>query len=161
MEIRRATLADVETVADIHWAARTDPSNDLPAFIHSRTSVSWFVEVVMFETCDVWLAEAAEETELESDAAGYLALEQPDWLAHLYLTPTATGRGIGSALVELAKRERPDGLQLWTFQSNVRARRFYARHGFIEVEWTDGVDVNGEPTNEERAPDVRMTWTSG
>jgi hypothetical protein len=47
----------------------------------------------------------------------------------------------------------PEGLQLWTFQSNVRAHKFYERHGFIAVETTDGSG------NEEQAPDVRYVWT--
>ena len=59
-----------------------------------------------------------------------------------------TGRGIGSALLAVAKRERPQGLRLWAFQTNTGARRFYERHGFVEVRRTDGRD------NEERAPDV-------
>lgn len=155
MQIRRTTPADIEVIAEIHWAARSSPDNDLPAFIHSRESVSWFVEVVMMETCSIWLAE------IDGRPIGYLALEDPDWLAHLYLLPGATGAGVGSALVSLAKRELPHGMQLWTFQSNTRARRFYARHGFVEVERTDGVGADGEPTNEERAPDVRMVWADG
>ena len=66
----------------------------------------------------------------------------------VYLSPGCTGRGIGSALLAVAKRERPQGLQLWAFQTNTGARRFYERHGFVEVRQTDGRD------NEERAPDV-------
>ena len=41
--------------------------------------------------------------------------------------------------------------QLWTFQSNHGARRFYERHGFVAVQHTDG-------DNEEGAPDVRYEW---
>jgi ribosomal protein S18 acetylase RimI-like enzyme len=55
-------------------------------------------------------------------------------------------------LVDLAKDLRPGGLALWTFQSNVRAQAFYARHGFVEVRRTDGA------ANEEKTPDVRMVW---
>jgi hypothetical protein len=51
--------------------------------------------------------------------------------------------------VELAKRRRPGGLQLWTFVSNVRAQRFYRRHGFTVEERTAG------SSNEEKAPDLR------
>ena len=40
------------------------------------------------------------------------------------------------------------------FQKNEGARRFYERHGFTAVEWTDG-------DNEEGAPDVRYRWTPG
>ena len=67
-------------------------------------------------------------------------------------SPSLTGRGIGSALLAVAKRERPQGLRLWTFQSNTGAQRFYERHGFVEVRRTDGRD------NEERAPDVLYAY---
>ena len=51
----------------------------------------------------------------------------------------------------IAKERRPRGLQMWTFQANGGARRFYERHGFVVMEATDG-------DNEERAPDVRNEW---
>ena len=59
--------------------------------------------------------------------------------------------GLGARLVEVAKERFPAGLQLWAFQSNAGALRFYERHGFTAVEWTDG-------DNEEGEPDVRMVW---
>lgn len=59
---------------------------------------------------------------------------------------------LGDRFVALAKQRRPDGLQLWTFQVNGPARRFYERHGFAAVEETDGAG------NEEREPDVRYVW---
>jgi hypothetical protein len=52
----------------------------------------------------------------------------------------------------LAKQRSPAELQLWTFQVNAGARRFYERHGFVPVELTDGA------TNQERQPDVRYRW---
>jgi GNAT superfamily N-acetyltransferase len=75
------------------------------------------------------------------------------WLAHLYVEPEWTGRGLGSRLVNLAKELHPNGLDLWTFQSNVGARHFYERHGFAALETTDGA-------NEEGAPDVHYHWHS-
>ena len=54
--------------------------------------------------------------------------------------------------VDRAKAAHPDGLQLWTFQANAPAQRFYERHGFHEVERTDGAG------NEERSPDIRYRW---
>ena len=71
-----------------------------------------------------------------------------DWLDQLYVEPGRTGGGIGGALMAVAKRERPSGLRLWTFVSNTGAQRFYERHGFHEVERTDGAG------NEEGAPDI-------
>ena len=76
-------------------------------------------------------------------------------LTHLYVDPEAQNRGIGSALLEHAKAESPDGLYLWVFQKNEGARRLYERHGFRLVELTDGAG------NMEREPDARYQWTSG
>jgi hypothetical protein len=39
-------------------------------------------------------------------------------------------------------------IRLYTFQANAGARRFYERHGFVPIEFTDG------QANEERCPDV-------
>ena len=89
------------------------------------------------------------------------SVRQIDWkvtarrspgLEQLYVRRPWTGRGIGSRLLAVAKERRPDGLQLWTFQVNAGARRFYERHGFVVVEMTDG------SANEERQPDVRYAW---
>ncbi len=101
----------------------------------------------MLATYDVWVAEAG------GGVVGFIALGRPDWIEHLYIRPDASGRGLGSRLIELAKRELGGPIQLWTFQSNLGARRFYGRHGFDEVEWTDG-------DNEEGAPDVRLLFST-
>ena len=74
------------------------------------------------------------------------------FLDQLYLAPEWTGRGIGSRLVELAKQRRPAGLDLFTFQVNDGARRFYERHGFTAIWFGDGSE------NEEGQPDLRYAW---
>ena len=81
---------------------------------------------------------------------GHVAVS-PGWIDHLYVDTEQQGAGVGRALVRHAQAEQP-ALQLWTFQSNARARRFYAANGFAEVEWTDGTG------NEEGMPDVRLGW---
>ena len=77
---------------------------------------------------------------------------EPGSINQLYVDPDHIGRGLGARLVDLAKELNPDGLDLWTFQSNVGARRFYERHGFNAVAATNG-------DNEEGAPDVRYHWS--
>jgi len=94
---------------------------------------------------DVWVADA------DGTVVGVLALSE-GWLDQLYLAPDWRGRGLGDRFVALATSRQPCGLQLWTFQVNEPARRFYLRHGFVEVERTDGSG------NEEREPDVRFAW---
>lgn len=84
------------------------------------------------------------------DLLGFVAL-LPGWIDHLYVEPARQGEGIGSALVRLAQREQ-EGLQLYTFQANIRARVLYERHGFVVEELTDG------HRNEEKMPDVRYRW---
>ena len=61
-------------------------------------------------------------------------------------------RSVVTGLEPVGLAVRPDGLELWTFQVNVGARRFYERHGFRAVELTDG------SANEEHEPDVRYVW---
>ncbi|WP_330334805.1 GNAT family N-acetyltransferase [Streptomyces sp. NBC_00536] len=73
-------------------------------------------------------------------------------LKQLYLDPTWRGRGLGDRFMSLDKKQRPDGLALWTFQVNEPAHRFYERHGFIAVEETGGM------RNDEREPDIRYIW---
>ena len=63
------------------------------------------------------------------------------------------GRGLGDRFVQIAKQRIAGGLQLWMFQVNEPARRFYERHGFVAEQFTDGAG------NEERAPDVRYHWS--
>lgn len=82
--------------------------------------------------------------------AGHVAL-LPGWIDHLYVEPALHGRGIGSRLVEIAQAEQAE-LRLYTFQSNVRARTLYERHGFVIEEMTDGA------RNEEKMPDMTYHW---
>ncbi|MEI9852191.1 MAG: GNAT family N-acetyltransferase [Sphingomonas sp.] len=76
---------------------------------------------------------------------------RPGWIDHLYVDPPYHSRGIGTLLLDAVKAEIDD-IRLWTFQANLGARRFYARHGFVAEEFTDGSG------NEERQPDVRYRW---
>jgi len=72
----------------------------------------------------------------------------------LYIAPSARSRGWGKRMLDHAKAASPK-LSLWSFQKNTGARRFYAREGFAEVEFTEGQD------NDEKVPDVRLVWARG
>jgi GNAT superfamily N-acetyltransferase len=142
-ELRRAVAADAEAVAAIHIAAFRATYRF--ALAHSDDEVrGWVAEHLLPET-ETWVAEH------EGAVVAFCSLRD-GWLDQLYVAPGHTGRGIGSRLVEMAKERQPAGLQLWTFQVNGGARRFYERHGFRAVEMTDGSG------NEERQPDVRYAW---
>ena len=98
----------------------------------------------MFDTSQVWGALA------DGRLLGFAAARE-DWLDHLYVSPRNQSTGVGSALLEAARRGRSE-LRLWTFQRNALARRFYERRGFKAVRETDGSG------NEEREPDVLYEW---
>lgn len=72
------------------------------------------------------------------------------WIDQLYIEPTWSRRGVGTALLEHALALAPRGMpvRLYSFQANVAARAFYERHGFRAIAFGDGSG------NEERCPDV-------
>jgi GNAT superfamily N-acetyltransferase len=145
--IRRGERADARAAADLYLRARAAAlsAGSIPPGVHDDEDVRGYFASHIVEDCELWVAEE------DGAVAGILVLDG-DMVDQLYVEPGRTGRGIGSALLAVAKRERPNGLRLWTFQSNAGARRFYERHGFVELWRTDGRD------NEERAPDVLYAY---
>lgn len=86
------------------------------------------------EIADQWSAFLAWEGDV---LAGLLALKPAtSCLDQLFVLPDAQGRGIGAALLDRAKGEMPDGMWLRTQAANIRARRFYERHGLRHTEST-------------------------
>ncbi|WP_433573259.1 N-acetyltransferase family protein [Streptomyces sp. CA-251247] len=145
--LRRAEDADADDMARV-WLRSFSEALPTVRRAHSDDEVrAWFAHVVVPHH-ESWVTVA------DGSVAGLLVLDGAE-LEQLYLDPSWRGRGLGDRLVALAKRQRPDGLALWTFQVNGPAGRFYERHGFTEVERTDG------SRNEEREPDVRYVWKPG
>lgn len=143
--LRPAAEADASVLADLFIAARRAAEPAMPPPVHPATEIhAWFGQQLAAGR-EVWVAEHDE------GVVGYLIIDD-EWLDSLYVRPDLTGHGIGSLLMDLAKGLRPDGFGLWVFETNVDAQRFYARHGFVVAERTDGSD------NEEGAPDLRMVW---
>ena len=79
-------------------------------------------------------------------------VQDKSWVNCIYIKPDVRGTGVGKLLLDHAKTIHPSGLQLWTFQANIDAQRFYLREGFREVERTDG------SSNDENLPDIRYVW---
>jgi ribosomal protein S18 acetylase RimI-like enzyme/chorismate mutase len=157
--IRPASRDDLPAVADIHLRARRAAVPAMPPPVQGRDFVRGYVESWDLDVVELYVAELpAEELpagELPAGEAGSLtgyAMIQDSWLHSLYVDPPLQGSGIGSSLLDLVKARRPDGFSLYVFESNVSARRFYGRHGLVELETTDGSD------NMEQAPDIRMVW---
>jgi ribosomal protein S18 acetylase RimI-like enzyme len=81
---------------------------------------------------------------------GFISFRE-GYVSNLYVLPERCGQGVGSRLLNAAK-QRAAGLELWAFQRNTPALRFYEKHGFRVVRETDGF------ANEEREPDVLLAW---
>jgi putative acetyltransferase len=72
------------------------------------------------------------------------------YLDQVVVAPEAWGAGVAQELLAEAKRISPSGLDIFVNQDNLRAIRFYEKHGFAAA----GEDVNpmsGRPVN-------KMAW---
>ena len=145
--IRRGTPDDAIAAAEVWLRSRKAAVPAIPEPRHTDDEVRHHFQTVVVMQRELWLA----VDDSDAHVTGLLVLDGAD-VDQLYVDPERWGRGIGSGLMEHAKQLRPQGLWLWTFQTNTGARRFYERHGFVVVDETDGSG------NEERAPDVRYAW---
>lgn len=144
MILRPATPSDAPAIAVILRTCFRVSLPFLPELHTAEEDLSYVSGKLMAEDA-VWVAE------IDGAVVGYVGF-RPDWIDHLYIHPDRQGQGIGPALLARALADSKPK-QLWTFQQNTRARRFYEARGFRPVEFTDGSG------NEERTPDVRYLWS--
>jgi putative acetyltransferase len=142
--LQKLELANLDVVARIHRIAFDDRLPWL-AGRHTPEEDSRYFRQSVFPSCEIWGAV------VDMRIVGFIAFRQ-DWIDQFYVLPPAQGRGLGSALLEVAKTAF-SRLHLWTFQRNLPARRFYEARGFVLVEETDG------SRNEEREPDALYVWS--
>ncbi|SDF46390.1 GNAT family N-acetyltransferase [Limimaricola pyoseonensis] len=143
VSIRDATTADIDAAADI---ARASRRHFLPFLsdLHTPEQDRIFYRQRVLPACEVRVAQ------IGTQIVGFIAFKA-DWVEHLYLSPSHVGRGLGTILLGEAK-DRHDRLQLWVFQQNTAAIRFYERNGFRRIRETDGL------SNEEKTPDALYEW---
>jgi GNAT superfamily N-acetyltransferase len=141
--LRRATLDDMPALARLY---RLTVRASLPFVpeLHTPEEDAWWFAERLFAANEVWLSETPHGPD------GYVAF-RADFIEHLFIQPRSQGARLGLALLDKAKENAAE-LSLWTFQANLRACRFYERHGFVAVAETDGAD------NEEKLPDVLYRW---
>ena len=145
IQLRRLGLYDLENVAFVH---RTSFDERLPWLmgLHTPDEDRWFYRERVFPECKLWGA-------IENDVlVGIIALRE-NWIDQFYILPNAQGQGLGTSLLDLAKRQA-QSLSLWTFQRNTAARRVYERRGFIVMQEPAGYG------NEAREPDVLYRWSA-
>ena len=139
--IRRATVSDAAAIAPVHLRGRRSGYAAFlpPEFLDAPPEVAAWQERLAgpFRTL-VWDQDGVvagfvsfgpcEAVDREPEGTGIVMA--------LYVDPPAQGAGVGTALLDAALESmRAEGLSsavLWVFRENERARRFYARHGWVE-----------------------------
>lgn len=144
LPLRPAAIADASAIAEVLIQSRAEylpfapsphPPDDVHAYVAERLVPSGAVCVA----------------EHQGTIVGVVATSRAEgisWIDQMYVRPGWVGQGVGSQLLVRVHQLLPRPIRLHTFQANTGARRFYERHGYIAVEFTDG------QTNEERCPDV-------
>jgi len=149
--LRSAVDSDAPAVAGVLISSRRTFIPYAP-MAHSPSEVHRWVRHTLIPSRRVTVACASEEV------VGVLATSEAEgilWIDQLYVLPGYVGQSVGARLLKhgLASLVRP--VRLYTFQANAGARRFYEKHRFTAIEFTDG------STNEERCPDVLLELAAG
>ncbi|GAA0567290.1 N-acetyltransferase [Halomonas salifodinae] len=132
--IRDYREEDIDQVLTIWLSASIQAHDFVPAAL-------WASQVEAMR--DIYLP-AAETWVFEEDGSvsGFYCLVEAT-LAAIFVSPDRQGRGIGSALIEDAKRRR-GGLTLSVYRANRPSVEFYRKHGFVIH--AEQVDANtGQP----------------
>ena len=99
---------------------------------------------------EVLLAHRFRVATVSNEVVGVMASNSESVCA-LYIRPDHQHKGIGSAMLELAKKDSAGSLWLFTFAKNLQARSFYAKHGFLEVAF--GFESHFQ------LDDVKLSWS--
>ena len=146
--LRSATKEDAERIAEIYLVSRKQYVSFAP-LAHSDQAVRLWVKERLVPTGDVTVVVVGDSVK------GFIAISRDGshgWIDHVYLDPSTVGMGLGSLLLRKAMSLLGGPIRLYSFQQNEDARRFYRRHGFREIEFSDGL------SNEEKTPDVLLEW---
>ncbi|RUT29577.1 GNAT family N-acetyltransferase [Paenibacillus zeisoli] len=140
--IRLAEQPEFETLTRI-WLNATLTAHSFVNREHWEASVPDMV--------NKWLPMAENYMiELENPAriAGFISLVD-NYLAAIFVDPQDQGRGMGTELLNKAKKLK-DSLTLKVYQKNESALRFYLRHDFV----IDHEEIDGSTGEKE----YLMTW---
>jgi chorismate mutase/GNAT superfamily N-acetyltransferase len=143
-ELRPGFREDLPDLQEVFEAASTGPG--LPPASRTSDEVrAWCRSLLDQPGRELWLATRDEVV------LGFVVLEG-EWVNLLFVHPGRPARGVGAALLDLVRSLRPHGFGLRVYQINERARAFYAKHGLVELERTDGSGYL------DAEPDVQMAW---
>lgn len=143
--IREYTKADSVSTANVWLRSGQAEYDYLDAFqqLDETKALEVFRRVIQ-DACRIWVYETAD------NIVGFIAMDK-NTIDRLYVAPEEQGKGVGSQLIDHAKKMFPDGLTLKTHQQNKRACVFYEQRGFK-------VQAYGLSPPPESMPDVEYRW---
>lgn len=144
--IREYRIEDFDAVTIVWRIAR---EKNLPEFQRAK-GYFFYQDRAYFQT-HVVPKEEIFVAEVNGAVAGFMAMENGNFIDHLYIHPDFQRRGIGQMFLELAKKRSPEHVWLYTLQINTNARAFYEKNGFI-------AEVFGLSPAPENEPDVQYHW---
>jgi GNAT superfamily N-acetyltransferase len=142
--LRTAAPGDATEVAEVLITSRE-------AFLPFAPSPHSPEDILAWVTRQLIPTGAVTVAQVDGRVAGVMATSHDgavSWIDQLYVRPGDVSCGIGARLLASAHTRLPLPIRLYTFQPNAGARRFFERHGYIAIEFTDG------RANEEQCPDV-------
>jgi ribosomal protein S18 acetylase RimI-like enzyme len=145
VRIRRYGPDDFEAVTDLWRRARVQAFPEVQARLRYTLEDDrrYFRDVVLVKH-DVWVVDH------DGRPVAFMAIAG-DFIDQLFVAPEYQRCGLGNGLLEHARTLSSTGLRLFTFQSNVGARAFYEKHGFVIAR----LGVSPPPECE---PDVEYHW---
>ena len=157
LRIRRARLDDAELLLEIQREAAVTafahvfPQDRYP-FPDEEVRAGWRA-ALSDPGIEVYLGE------WDGTPAGSVSIGD-EYLRTLYVLPAYHGRGVGSALHDLAlERLQARGIaraKLWTLEENHEARRFYERRGWTLTDETRVVRFPPNPIDVQYAKELTL-----
>ena len=123
--IRMATAADLERIAEIeifNYRLFFYPIFQDDDFYFQELTVSHRAAQLQDKIGTLWVYD-------DGVVKGFVMAAEGE-VQKLFVEPVLQGKGIGAALLEYAMAET-GAKELWALEKNVRAIRFYQRHGFV------------------------------
>ena len=143
------------------YECRPEQNGEIIVILNQPVKIIEYDEKYALETVKMWRASLEKALGVEDrhsweeqmnylkaimkEYRGYLAIEKHSdkvvgmmavggsELDQLYIHVDYQGMGIGTQLLNLAKELSPGKLQLFTFEVNKKAQRFYEKHGFTVI----------------------------
>ena len=142
--LRAASPEDAEAVARVLVQSRQ-------SFLPYAKSPYSAAETIEWVTLHLIPAGGVTVAVIDGRIVAMLAVSEDDsaaWVEQMYVLPGYENQGTGTQLLRFAHHAVKRPIRLFTFQRNIKARRFYERHGYTAVALSDG------QSNEEKCPDV-------